>query len=218
MVKMGIGVGVIGIFSEAIFFQDYWHPVLLFHFGTFGGIEDFFFGFAAGGIGVAIYDVVFHKSFRRKGNPHVWITPLLIVSEFLSIALFFHVLKLNSIYASTIGFIVPAVVIMIVRKDLIIETIYSAFLFGSLVIFLEVMVLICAPTYLKQYYVLYGKTPLIFGYGPLTEFIWSISFASVIGPFFDFKDGDVPVDITKGGYDGKTHKKKEQSPSKKSHE
>src|SRR3989344_8307415 len=61
MLRMGIVVGFAGILSEAVFFQDYWHPPLVLRFGRFGGIEDFFFGFAFGGICVALYDVVFHK-------------------------------------------------------------------------------------------------------------------------------------------------------------
>src|SRR5665213_821950 len=101
MLRAGIAVGVVGVFSEGVFFRDYWHPPLIFRFGRFGGIEDFFFGIAFGGICVCIYDVVFHKRLKRKGFPHYWITSLLVVSELLSVTLLTG--RINSIYASAIG-------------------------------------------------------------------------------------------------------------------
>ncbi len=197
MVKIGFGVGITGILAEPVFFQDYWRPYLLFSFGHFGGIEDFFFGFALGGVGTALYDVVFHKRFRRKGHPHLWIVPLLILSELLCILIFFNGLKVNSIYASAIGFVIPAFIIMVVRKDLIVETIFSAILVGSLMVFLEMLVLLFAPTYLENFYLLYGKAPLLFGIVPITEFIWGALFASVAGPLYDFNYGNVPIAFAK---------------------
>ncbi|HEV2340141.1 MAG TPA: hypothetical protein VGT05_05325 [Patescibacteria group bacterium] len=197
MLSIGVGVGIAGIFAESIFFQDYWRPPLLFSLGHFGGIEDFLFGFALGGVGTALYGVVFHKRFRKKGNPHLWIIPLLILSELVCIWIFFYGFKINSIYASAIGFIIPSFIIMIVRKDLIVETIFSAILVGSLMVFLEMLVLLFAPTYLANFYLLYGKAPLLFSIVPITEFLWGTSFASVAGPLFDFEYGDVPIAFVK---------------------
>lgn len=193
MVKIGFVVGIAGVLSEAVFFRDYWHPPLLIHFGRFGGVEDFLCGFAMGGIATSLYDTIFHKRLRRKGYPHIWIVPVIVASEMLSILILFYGFGLNSIYASAIGFIVPAIVIAIVRKDLIVEILFSAVLFGALLSFTEMLALIFAPTYLKLYFVLYGKAPLIFGVVPLTEFLWGASFAAIVSPLFDFDYGFVPV-------------------------
>jgi hypothetical protein len=197
MLRMGIAVGIVGVFSEGVFFRDYWHPPLIFRLGRYGGIEDLFFGLAFGGVCVVIYDVVFHKRLRRKGYPHYWITTLLIISEVVSIGLL--VPHINSIYASAIGFIIPALAIMIIRRDLIAETLLSAVLGGSLLAFAEMIVLLIAPDYLKQYYLLYGKAPLILGVVPLTEFLWGASFAAIVGPLRDFEFGYVPVSVRKRG-------------------
>src|SRR3989344_8702065 len=113
MIRMGIAVGILGVLSEAVFFQDYWHPPLVIRFGRFGGIEDFFFGFSFGGICVALYDVVFHKRLKKKGYPHYWIIPLLVISEVLSVSVVGPTLGISSIYSSALGFIVPALLIMI---------------------------------------------------------------------------------------------------------
>jgi hypothetical protein len=193
------------VLSEAVFFKDYWHPPLLIHFGRFGGIEDLLFGFGIGGIATSIYDTVFHKRLRRKGYPHFWIVPVLVASETLSILVLFYDFHVNSIYASAVGFIIPTTVIAIIRKDLIVKILFSALLFGALLSFAEMLVLVFAPTYLRLYYLLDGKAPLLFGIVPLTEFIWGASFASIVGPLLDFGYGFVPVAFTTSR---QTYKKK----------
>lgn len=195
MLRMGIAVGLVGILSEAVFFRDYWHPPLLFHIGRFGGIEDFLFGIFFGGVCVVIYDVAFHKRLQKKSYPHYWITSLLVASELLSVLLLTPFI--NSIYASAIGFIAPALAVMIWRRDLIAETLLSAFLGGSLLVFIEMMALLLAPHYLQDYFFLYGKVPMIFGVVPITEFIWGASFAAIVGPLRDFEFGYAPVNFSK---------------------
>jgi hypothetical protein len=195
MLRMGIAVGLVGILSEGVFFRDYWHPPLLFHIGRFGGIEDFFFGIFFGGVCVAMYDVVFHKRLRRKGYPHYWIVSLLIVSELLSVGILTQ--YMNSIYASAIGFVVPAIAIVLWRKDLIMETVFSALLGGSLLTFMEMLALLLIPNYLKNYFFLYEKVPMFLGIVPLTEFMWGAAFAAIVGPLRDFEFGYAPVHISR---------------------
>lgn len=197
MLIVGLIVGIFGIFSEIFFFKDYWNPPLIFRFGEFGGIEDFLFGFAFGGIGTSIYDFVLHKRFRKKRHPHYWIIPVLGISELASLFVFFDFMKINSIYASAVGLLIPMFIIIIIRKDLIIETIISAIITAFLLVFLESLFLSFAPDYLRSYYFLYGKVPLIFGYAPITELIWGLSFGSIIGPIYDFYYGNSPVSYAK---------------------
>lgn len=195
MLKTGIMVGLAGILSEGVFFRDYWHPPLLFRIGHYGGIEDFFFGVAFGGICVCIYDVFFHKRLKRKRHPHYWITSLLVVSEVVAVEGLSPFM--DSIYASAIGFLVPVAAIIIIRRDLIIETFLSALLGGSILAFVEMILLVMAPNYLRQYYFLYNKAPLIFGIVPLTEFLWGAAFAALVGPWRDFEFGYAPVNFAR---------------------
>jgi hypothetical protein len=195
MISAGIAVGIIGILSEYMFFQDYWNPPLLLKLGNFGGIEDFLFGLAFGGIGVVIYDVIFHKRLRRSFHPQKWIIPIVILSEVLTVYLFFHLLKINSIYASAIGFVIPVIVIISIRKDLIKETIFSAILAGLLLISVESFILFFTPIYLEKYFLLHGKILLIFGTAPITELIWGMCFGAIAGPLYDFKEGTGPINL-----------------------
>ena len=195
MLTAGIAIGIIGILSESVFFQDYWNPPLIFRFGKFGGIEDFLFGLAFGGIGVVIYDVIFHKKLRRSFHPQTWIIPTVILSELISVYIFFHLLEVNSIYASAIGFMFPVITILLIRNDLIFETFFSAILAGLLLVFVEIFMLLFAPTYLEKYFLLHGQVLLIFGIAPLTELIWGICFGALVGPLYDFKQGTRPIHL-----------------------
>lgn len=195
MVKIGLFLGVVGVFSESVFFRDYWNPPLIFRFGPYGGIEDFIFGFAVGGIGTAIYYFTLHKRFRKKNHPHFWIIPTIGIIECLSLFILNYLLRINSIYASSIGLIIPSLIIMLIRKDLIIETILSAIMTAFLLVFVESVLLIFASGYLSHYYFLYRKVPLLFGLAPITELIWGISFGAIVGPLYDFDYGDGPVNF-----------------------
>jgi hypothetical protein len=193
MIIAGTIIGIFGIFYEYVFFQDYWNPPLLFKFGLFGGIEDFLFGLGFGGIGVVIYDVVFHKKFSQVKHPQTWIIPIVILSEFLSVYLCFNFLGMNSIYASAIGFIIPIIIIILSRKDLIREIIFSSVLAGLFLILGEIILLYLVPSYLEKYFFLHGKVILIFGIAPITELIWGICFGAVVGPMYDFIEGTKPI-------------------------
>lgn len=195
MLKLGGAVALAGVLSEAVFFQDYWRPPLLVRFGPFGGIEDLLFGFAIGGIAGALYLTVFHERLRRKGHPHRWVIPAIIVSELLAVVVLFHGLGLNSIYATAIGFLAPATIIVIIRRDLLIETLFSGALFGCLLGLAEMAALRFAPTYLQHYYLLFGHAPLVLGIAPLTEFMWGAAFAALVGPVLDFDYGLAPRPI-----------------------
>ena len=197
MLKSGIAVGIVGIFSEYIFFQDYWIPPLLFTIGPFGGIEDFLFGFAAGGVGTVLYKSFFYKRLRRKNNPHYWIIPVVIFSEIFSLFVFHTLLRTNSIFASAIGFLIPVLIICFVRRDLIIETIYSAILGGGILILGEGLLLLFVPTYLENYFLLFNKVDLILGIVPITELIWGMAFAALLGSLYEFDYGEILVNSPK---------------------
>ncbi len=197
MLSAGLVVGLIGILSESVFFQDYWVPPLLFRFGKFGGIEDLLFGLVAGGVGVVIYDVVFHKRLRRSCHPQSWIIPIVLISQIVSIAVLFNGMGYNSIYASAIGFLVPVAIIILFRKDLITEVLISAVLAGFVLISIEFLMLVFAPTYLDKYFLLHKQTLLIFGAVPLTELIWGVAFGALAGPLYDFKQGTRPINFAR---------------------
>lgn len=189
MLISGLTVALAGVLSEYIYFQDYWNPPLIFRFGHFGGIEDLFFGFTAGSLGSVIYNLIFKKREIKKYNRRKWIVIILVASIILSIILFTSVFKINSIYSSSIGLLIPAGIIILLRKDLIKDMIFSALFCGLLLVLAEGLAIFIFNDYLSKYYLLYNEAPVLFGIFPITELVWGISFGALIGPLYEFIEG-----------------------------
>src|SRR2546430_2531196 len=78
MVIIGILVGVVGVICEKFFFADYCPPPLLFRFGSYGGPEDFIFGFVSGGWGSVVFEAYTKRHHRRGARRRLWILPMII--------------------------------------------------------------------------------------------------------------------------------------------
>ncbi|MBN2016123.1 hypothetical protein JW766_04800 [Candidatus Dojkabacteria bacterium] len=190
MLINGILFSVVGVIIEYMFFKDYWNPPLIIKFGEFGGLEDLMFGFAAGSFGSVFYTVLFKERLIRSENQRYWIIPTVLISQSLSFLVFTHWFNINSIYASSIGWALPTIVIIIIRKDLIKEVIISAILGGLILIIGEaVFLVIFAHEYLEKYFRLIGEVPVLIDVFPITEFIWGMSFGALISPLYEFLTG-----------------------------
>jgi len=190
IILSGFLFSFIGVILEYIFFQDYWNPTLLIQFGKFGGVEDLMFGFVAGGFGAVFYNFLFKRKLVKGEKKRHWILPLMIFCQTLGIFLLTLVLKMNSIYGSAIGFLVPALVMFIVRKDLRMEIIISALLGGFILIGGEALILTSiGQDFLEKYFLLYRRVPILLGIFPITEFIWGFCFGALISPLYEFYSG-----------------------------
>lgn len=190
MLISGIVVAIIGVLSERTFFSDYWNPPLILKFGNFGGIEDIMFGFAAGGIGAVIFNVIFSTRLIANRKPRHLIIPSVFISEYVSIFVLHGMLGINSIYASAVGFCIPAMGMLIVRRDLLWDAVYSAAVTGFILVVAEgVLLALTGGEYLERFYLLHGEAPVLFGIFPVTEFLWGLSFGALIGPVYEFATG-----------------------------
>lgn len=181
MLCIGIGVAVVGVFSEYFFFQDYWNPSLIYQFGIFGGIEDLMFGFAAGGIGSAIPNIISSVKTIKNKRPKRIIAPILLFIAILAFSLS-NVIGINSILSSIIALFISAIIICMMRPDLLRSMFFSAFIFGLGLIFIEgVFLTVLGEGYLQNYFLLYKKIPIIFDVILITEFIWGFFFGAVVG-------------------------------------
>ncbi len=190
MLISGIVVAIIGVLSERAFFNDYWNPPLILKFGNFGGVEDLMFGFAAGGIGAVIFNVIFSTRLVANRKPRSLIIPAVFISEYLSILVLTGVFGVNSIYASAVGFGIPAIGMIVVRRDLLWDAVYSAAVAGLILVVGEgVLLALTGGEYLERFYLLHGEAPVLFGIFPVTEFLWGLSFGALIGPVYEFATG-----------------------------
>lgn len=181
-----------GPISEIVYFKDYWFPKSILSFSLFGHpvlIEDFIFAFAIGGIGAVIYEALFKKHQARRAM-HYSLSLLIIIVIGASSFVLLWQSGLNSIFASAIAFLILAFLIIVQRKDLLMDSIISG-LAVMIVMFFSYFFLIKtfsnSEEFLQNVWFLY-KTPLdirILGI-PLTEMIWGFSWGMLAGPLYEF--------------------------------
>ena len=187
-----------GTISELLYFQDYWNPasILSANIGPIHFLfEDFIFSFAIMGIGVVIFNIIFKRlkyELLKPVNGAFFFILQAVIAVLMSLILFFF-FGINSIFATSFGFLSSAILILILRKDLIFNSIMSGILMASLMFacYLSLIYLVAnTENLLRQGWLIYG-TPLdirIF-HVPLTEIIWGFAFGMFIGPLYEFISG-----------------------------
>ncbi len=92
-----------------------------------------------------LYEAYFKRRLRSGAHHHYWIIPLMALSEYLW--LYYGVAQgLNSIFASAAGLLLPALLIVMIRRDLIRDALFSGLIFATLLALFETVLLIMAPT------------------------------------------------------------------------
>lgn len=194
MCIIGVLVGILGIYAESKFHIDYWRPPLIFRFGSWGGPEDFIFGFAAGGWGSVIYETYLKRRLRKGPPHHYWIVPMLALSLYLSVKVG-TANGLNSIYSSAIGLLLPALLIIIIRRDLLADAIFSGLIFGSVLAIYETAIILLSPSYPERFFLLHDQV-LTIGKAPVTEVIWGFCAGAIFGVIYEFYSGKRSVRVT----------------------
>lgn len=187
----------LGIIYEILYFHDYWNPASILFFymgGTRIVFEDFLFSFAIIGIGVVIYEAILGKRLANLKNPTnktIAISCIIAIAVLVTFSLFF--LGMNSIFATSLGFVAAALFIMSQRRGLLVNSLISG---------LAVMVIMFVSYYIgfrlaanskeliQRVWFLYG-TPLgvrIWGV-PATEMVWGFAVGMFYGPLYEFVKG-----------------------------
>lgn len=188
-------VAIIGPISEIFYFRDYWIPesILPIFVGKFPlMIEDVLFGFAIGGIAAVIYEILFRKKLSKlsKHSKHS-VRFIYIALTFILTLLGLIGFGINSIYASTIGFVVCAIILILIRHDLFVNAIGSG-LGVMIVMFLSYFFLfniLASNTeeLLKQGWLIHNSTlDMRIANIPLTEMAWGFAWGFLAGPLYEF--------------------------------
>ncbi len=197
MLILSFLVSLFGPVSEIWYFKDYWRPEIAFPLAIgVGGLEDLIFGFAIGGIAAFGYESLFNKKFsiRKITGKKEWFLFLFFAIMGTSLLIFNNLLKINSIYASSIGMVIFAIIMLLIRPDLIKHAIYSAFIVAIVmfaVYFFAQTIFPAGHYWMTQTWELYG-TPqgvVIFRHIPWTEMLWGLSWGFVWGPIYEFLTG-----------------------------
>ena len=186
MLMMGMLFAILGPISEYWYYKDYWKPALLINFPI--AIEDILFGFNAGGIGSVLYEILLNKKLvkiKEERRSHKW---FLLVSIIVAAALLHFFVDFNSIYDSVAIFWIATLVVILLRRKLVINALFSG-LFFSLFYGLGLLIFIpLFPGVVERYWLLYGTLPIIWGV-PITELFWAFSFGAMCGPLYEFWQG-----------------------------
>ncbi|MEW6407617.1 MAG: lycopene cyclase domain-containing protein [Patescibacteria group bacterium] len=186
-----------GPISEFWYFADYWQPDIALPLPFLGGVEDLIFGFAIGGIAAFIFEALFVKKLcycESKKLKRDWFLFIFFIVEGFFMIVFNNLLGINSIFASSLGMVVLAIVMFAMRKDLIVNALSSAVLVAGVMFVIYFLGQIFSPNahlWMSRIWKLYGRPEgiLILKHIPLTEMIWGFSWGLIWGPMYEFLVG-----------------------------
>lgn len=136
MLLFSLVIAPLGPASEIWFLRDYWQrPTIT---GQPISVEDAVFAFAIGGIAFSLYKTLFRLTSAASPTqpPRLWLIAALPVIMFLSVLLLTSGLGVNSIFSSSLAFVVGTLLIWRLRPDLIRPSLGSGLL--SLILFMAV--------------------------------------------------------------------------------
>ena len=181
-----------GPLSELLYFRDYWYPESAFpiRIGPIHTIvEDMLFAFAFAGIVTTLYQIAVSRSLQRELTLNGGARYTCLGVAIISLLLIW--LGANSIFATSIGFLVGTAWMIRQRSDLMWPAMLSGFL-TALTMFV---------VYLVGYHVVANSEELLAGiwklhqteWGskrvvgiPVTELVWAFAFGTLFGPLYAF--------------------------------
>lgn len=178
-------MGLLGPFSELLYLRDYWHPETV---GTYPfGPEGFLFGFLLSGIAVSIYEEVYGRHIYRvkKLQRPLFVLFFTVVFILIVLPLVFWV-KMNSIYATTIGLLVIATIVTFLRRDLVTDSLMSGLLTGLVMFLGYIVFLFVFPEVVDRWWSLQNVSGILVWGIPIEEMIWAFAVGATIGPIYEF--------------------------------
>lgn len=169
------------------FYKDYWRPQYILIINILGvpvGFEGMLFAFFIGGIAGVIYEVIFRKrhdySTRRDQQTIVLIVAGLLLAEVL------RKIGLNTIWATSITFMLMSVIMMIIDRDLVKDVIYSGIFMTILAILFYFVWLSMFPGAIQKFWVVKSLSGVKLWKIPLEELVWFFSAGLSGGALYEF--------------------------------
>lgn len=181
--------GLAGPVSEFWYLHDYWRPQIFTGWSI--GLEDFLFGFFIAGIASVCYEAIFGKRLAKRRHqskqwPYIFIA---LVALFLFCFNILFFLGINSIYASSIGFLVLSLLIVFKRRDLWSDALMSGVIMGGLMFLGYLVFLWFFPEAIERWWYLKNISGVLFLGIPLEEILWASSWGMVAGPCYEYLMG-----------------------------
>jgi hypothetical protein len=167
---------------------DWWYPQNITN--SLVGIEDFILGFTSGGIMATIYELLFKRSmYKRKLHHHIsGALTILFLLMMVTMYLFWGV-GLTSFWSSTIAMIIAAIILMIVRKDLVFNSLLTGILMVLVSLSFYFVILVISPEWIDKTYLAGISGIRIIGI-PVEEFVFWFLAGAIFGPFYEYWQGE----------------------------
>ncbi|MFV1917035.1 MAG: lycopene cyclase domain-containing protein [Patescibacteria group bacterium] len=197
MLIMSLLTASFGPISELWYFADYWKLETALPLPVIGGVEDLMFGFSIGGIAAFGYESLFVRGICKcedKKLKKEWFLLVFFAIIGASMIILNNLLGVNSIFASAIGMVVVAAIMLFLRPDLIANALGSAFFVAATmfaIYFLGQELFPSGHAWMERIWKLSGRPEgiIIFKHIPLTEMLWGLSWGLVWGPMYEFLVG-----------------------------
>lgn len=190
MIFLSMLFGIAGLISGFFYTLDWWQPLTIT--GTKIGVEDFLFGFAVGGIAGVIYEEIFKKKLKTrkitknleiKAAKHFVKNLLFFLIPFL---VCFFILKINSFYSSLIGLSLAVLSIWLERKDLVGDSLMTAFLLVAVSFLPYLFVELITPGWVESAWLMKNLSQIVILNQPLEDIIWYFFVGMLIGPLYEY--------------------------------
>jgi hypothetical protein len=189
MAFMSALFGISGVLGQFVLRHDWWQPMTVTN--TPVGFEDFLFGACFGGIAAVAYEVFFKRRIRirranRKVRTYERYMLLCIFSSSAALFLGLYFLGLTSFWASSLALLMPAGLMLLLRKDLIIDAIASGIIavIAQWIAFWTVEIV--TPGWIYHFWLYEHLSGIIVLYAPLEDVIWAFCAGMFIGPLYEF--------------------------------
>ncbi len=178
-----------GILTDVIYTLDWWKPETITNSTL--GIESILAGFFIGGIASVLYEDIFKKKIkprkRKKIETKQSILDIMLIIILGTLLFFgtFLILK-NSLIATIIGLIVPIIIILIQRRDLIIDALASGVLFLLIAMIIYTLLEWITPGWVERFWYFKNIPDILILNMPLDDIIWYFLAGTFIGPLYEY--------------------------------
>jgi len=191
MLTMSIIGGILSILFAPPFLHDYWHPLYILPLWSFGGLEDFLYGFFVVGIASVAYEELFGKKFTKRKSRRNNFSQFALPAILMYILAFYLPIYFGapSIYAALITFLILNIVIVGIRHDLFTDALISGLIVGILSLAGFSLFTIIYPDVIHRFWDLKGVNSTSVVGIPIGELLWAFGLGATAGPVYEFFAG-----------------------------
>lgn len=185
MLALSFLAGIMGPISEHFYLKDYWQPQYWFPASL--RIEDFLAGFFLGGISAVGYEVVWRKRHKCACEFSAnWVLPAAAIVGLAAMVFLFHGAGLNSIYASILSFLLVAIILLGLRRDLVPAALGSGIVLATIMFLFYAVYRVLFPGIIESWWKLGNISGVLLAGIPIEELFWGFSWGMVGGSLYEF--------------------------------